>query len=347
MSSSFNNFLSNYGHTMFKSYSHATRLYVDDKYARAPKMGFLYFVVFNIRRAAIKDLPWATLGRFDVGLLVNKIDMPKFKISSETLNQYNRKTVVQTKLEYQPVSINFHDDNSEITNGLWKNYYKYYYADSTYGDRSKGVENGFQDTKYLTTDNAYGLSNDQKMPFFESIDIYVLHQGKFTEMSLINPLVTSWDHDSLDQSQGNKILNNKMTVAYENVIYKQGKIVENSNPPGFAADYYDHVPGAISVGGNSANADLASKGLAPGEQQIFSYTGRKDTNYIPPIAQPDTGPSQSQKDKAAVQAQGAYTGPVAGAVSTGVPSPLGLNIKTNVQNSTNQTQASPVNLTSK
>lgn len=332
---------------MFKSYSHATRLYVDDKYARAPKMGFLYFVVFNIRRSAIKDLPWAALGRFDVGLLVNKIDMPKFKISSETVNQYNRKTVVQTKLEYQPVSINFHDDNSEITNGLWKNYYKYYYADSLYGDRARGIENGFQDTKYLTTDNAYGLSNDQKLPFFESIDIYVLHQGKFTEMKLINPLVTSWDHDSLDQSQGNKILNNKMSVAYENVIYKQGRIVENSNPPGFAADYYDHVPSAISVGGNSANADLASNGLAPGAEQIFSYAGNNNPNYTTPNTQPDTGPSQSQKAKAAVQAQGAYTGPVAGAVSSSVPSPLGLNIKTNVQNSTNQTQASPVNLTSK
>jgi len=323
---------------------------VDDKYARAPKLGFLYFVVFNIRRDAIKDLRWAALGRFDVGLLVNKIDMPKFKISSETLNQYNRKTVIQSKLEYQPVSINFHDDNSEITNGLWKNYYKYYYADSLYGDKLGGTQNGFisgfNDTKYQTTDNAYGLSNQQKLPFFESIDIYVMHQGKFTEMRLINPLVTSWDHDSLDQSQGNLILKNKMTVAYENVIYKQGKIVKNSNPPGFAADYYDHVPGAITVGGNAVNAELSSNGLSPGGEQIYSYTSN-NSNYTAPAALANIEPSQSQKDKAAVQAQGSYVSSTAGQASNTTPSPLGLNIKTPGQNAAKQTQAVPVNLTNK
>jgi hypothetical protein len=346
MSSSFNNFLGNYGPTMFKSYGHATRLYVDNNFARAPKLGFLYFVVFNMNRDAIKELQWAALGRFDVGFLVNKIDMPKFKITTETLNQYNRKTVIQSKIEYQPVNINFHDDNSEITNGLWKNYYKYYYADSVYGDKPGGTQNGFitgfNDTKYQTVDNAYGLSNEQRLPFFESIDIYVLHQGKFTEIRLINPLVTSWDHDGLDQSQGNKLLNNKMSVAYENVIYKQGQIVKETNPPGFAAEYYDNVPGPLSVGGNAANA-----GLSSGQEQIFSYTGKNNPDYVTPPAQVNTGPSQSQKDKAAVQAQGAYTGPIAGQVSNTAPSPLGLNIKTHVQNTTNQTSAAPVKLAPK
>jgi hypothetical protein len=348
MSSSFNNFLSTHGSAIFKSYSHATRLYTDNKYARAPKLGFIYYVVFNIRNSVISDEnPWATKGKKDVGLLVNKIDMPKFKITSETLNQYNRKTVIQSKLEYQPVSINFHDDNSEITNGLWKNYYKYYYADSLFGDKANGIRDGFQDTKYQLVDNAYGLSNQQQLPFFESIDIYVLHQGKFTEMQLINPLVTSWDHDSLDQSQGNKILNNKMTVVYENVIYKQGRIIESTNPPGFAAKYYDHIPGSISVAGNVANAILSSYGLSPGEEQIFGYTSNNNPNYVAPATQANPGPSQSQKDKAAVQAQGTYTGPTAGQISTTAPSPLGLTVKTPVQNTTNQTEAAPVNLAPK
>lgn len=351
MSSSFNNFLSAYGPTMFKSYNHATRLYVDNKFARSPKLGFLYFVVFNIRRTAILDSVWAENPRTDVGLLVNKIDMPKFKISSETLNQYNRKTVIQSKLEYQPVSINFHDDNSEITNGLWKNYYKYYYADSLYGDNAKNVGNGFidgfGDTKYQLADNAYGLSNKQKLPFFESIDIYVLHQGKFTEIRLINPLVTSWDHDSLDQSQGNKILNNRMTVLYENVIYKQGKIDKQINPPGFAAKYYDNIPSSIVVGGSLINAGLASKGLSPGETEIFRYDSKNNPNFTVPPAQPDSGLSQSQKDKAAVQAQGSYASPSAGQGSNTAPSPLGLDIKTPGQTAAKQTQAVPVNLTNK
>jgi hypothetical protein len=330
---------------MFKSYEHATRLYVDNNYARAPKLGFIYFVVFNIRREAIKDKFWAGIGRFDVGLLVNKIDMPKFKITTETENQYNRKTVVQTKLEYQPVSITFHDDNSEITNGLWKNYYKYYYADSLYGDRANGIRDGFNDTKYTLVDNAYGLSNEQKLPFFDSIDMFVLHQGQFTEMTLINPLVTSWDHDSLDQSQSNNILKNKMTVSYENVIYKQGKIVKEINPPGFAADYYDSISSPLSIGGNLANAELNSQGLSPGEPEIFNSNSKNNPNYATPATQANPGPSQSQVEKAAVLAQANYTGPIAGSASNNNPGPLGLTIKTGVQSNANQIQANPVKLT--
>jgi hypothetical protein len=345
MASSLNNFLGRYGPTMFKSYEHATRLYVDNKYARAPKLGFIYFVVFNIRREAINDIFWAGIGRFDVGLLVNKIDMPKFKITTETENQYNRKTVVQTKLEYQPVSITFHDDNSEITNGLWKNYYKYYYADSLYGDRANGIRDGFNDTKYTLVDNAYGLSNNQKLPFFDSIEMYVLHQGQFTEMSLINPLVTSWDHDSLDQSQSNNILKNKMTVSYENVIYKQGKIVKETNPPGFAADYYDSISSPLSAGASSANAELTSQGLGPGEAEIYGTYSANNPDYTTPNAQPNPGPSQSQIDKATVLAQATYTGPTAGNTSNTTPGPLGFNINTGVQSTANQTQATPVKLT--
>ena len=113
MSNSFNNFLTNNGNGVaFKSYSHATKLYVDDNFARAPKFGFLYFVSFNINAPALSGSYWPANGQQDVGLLVKKVDQPKFKIATETINQYNRKTNIQTKITYEPVSIEFHDDNS-------------------------------------------------------------------------------------------------------------------------------------------------------------------------------------------------------------------------------------------
>ena len=114
-----------------KDYEHASKLYVDSYYARAPKLGFLYFVEMDINRAAVSDESWATNDWFDVGLLAKKADLPKFTIANETVNQYNRKTVVQTKLTYTPISIELHDDNSDITQKLWVNYYKSYYKDSS------------------------------------------------------------------------------------------------------------------------------------------------------------------------------------------------------------------------
>lgn len=287
MSNAFNNFLSGvtegtFGNTYnLKDYQHADRLYVRNTYARAPKVGFLYFVIFNINSKAVKDQQWLnSYAARDVGMLVKKIDMPKFTIATETLNQYNRKTVVQTKLTYNPINIEFHDDNSDITNRLWQNYYKYYFADSNYGDISSGklkkgqIPTSYDDTKYSKTDNAYGLNNYQSTPFFETIDIYVLHQGKFTQMTLVNPIVTEWAHDNLDQSDGAKILSNKMSVAFENVIYRTGgKIVKKSEPEGFAAVYYDTSPSPLSVAGNGTKTLFGAGGVIAGASAIFGEEG--------------------------------------------------------------------------
>ena len=294
MSNAFTNFISNNGSGVnFKSYAHATGLYVDGNFAKAPKLGFLYFIAFNITPGVVIDQQWLNSdGIYDAGMLVKKIDMPKFKITTETINQYNRKTNIQTKLNYDPVSIEFHDDNSEITNGLWKNYYKYYYTDSNYGDSAGGIK-AFNDNKYNPDGKSYGLNNFQDKPFFDSIDIYVLHQGRFTQMRLINPMISSWEHDSVDQSIGNKVLQNKMSVVYENVFYYQGNIVQGSAPGRFASKYYDNSPSPLQVGSNPVANN------AP--EQVFGPKWTPAPKPIPSYPSPTTPFSNSQLNKAAVQ----------------------------------------------
>ena len=284
MSNAFTNFLKDVGRGIFegegafmRDYQHADRLYVGNNYARMPKVGFLYFVVFNINNAAISDPEWNQRNKLDVGLLVKKVELPKFKIQTETLNQYNRKTVVQTKLNYTPVNIDFHDDNSNITTNLWKNYYNYYYADGLYGanNPNKSIVEQYGDTKYSDKFYAYGLNNFQTIPFFNSIDIYVLHKGHgnqdFTQMTLINPLVTDWQHDTLDQNESGKILTNRMTVGYEFVSYKTGKIIKNTETSAFTQVHYDNTPSPIGVGG-SGNV-FGPGGVIAGIGQVFGSNG--------------------------------------------------------------------------
>ena len=321
MSNSFNNFLSNDGQgTVFKSYSHATGLYLDNNFARTPKLGFLYFVSFNINPKALANAYWPNNGQQDVGLLVKKVDQPKFKIATETINQYNRKTNIQTKITYEPITIEFHDDNSEITNNLWINYYKYYYEDSNY--RANGQ--AFGDTKFDVNDFRYGLDNGQTVPFFDSVDIFVLHQGKFTQMRIDNPLITAWDHDSLNQSEGTKVLQNKMTLAYENVYYSTGSIVPGETPNGFAARYYDNVHSPIRAG-----TQLNPNGTAVGPNDVYGPAqAAANISAIPP----NSGPSLSQLDKAQAQQIPRYGAPAPMAAGTngtplipvyGSPNPIG------------------------
>ena len=240
MSDKFNNYLTNQGFgTIQKDYQHANRVYVKDTFARAPKFGFLYFVRFHINRATVLDKEWAQKNMNMVGVLSKKVDLPKFTISTETLNQYNRKTVVQTGLKYNPINIDLHDDNTDVTNLLWINYYKKYYIDSSQG------KTAFGDTKYGTTDYNYGMYDGTAQDFFESIDIYVLHQHYFTKYTLVNPKIKDWKHDSVDASAGNKVLQNSMTLEYENVNYRLGKLVPGSDDYMYE-EFYDKEPSPLT-----------------------------------------------------------------------------------------------------
>jgi hypothetical protein len=343
MSDAFTNFLGGvvggtFGPTgNLRDYQHANRLYVQNSYARAPKFGFLYFVNFGINPAAIVNPQWGIRGLSDVGFLVKKIDLPKFSISNEIINQYNKKTVVQTGIKYNPISMEFHDDNSDITTGLWTNYYKYYYADSVYGDRNKNslipaFNNKGSGTKYGGTDYSYGLNNGQADPFFRNISVYVLHQHRFTKIQLVNPLVTEWAHDNLDQENSTKIMSNRMTLAYENVIYSTGRIKKGTDSAEFTALHYDNTPSPLSVSGNGSATLFGAGGVLAGADSVFESLS--DGNYLGAAIQAATTLRNARNITAAslkteaysiaggvlgtIAAQGNQPGGIAGAAITGV-----------------------------
>jgi hypothetical protein len=277
------------GVPIMKDYQHASRLYIDDTFSLTPKLGFLYFISFNINREAILSETWANRDSNDFSLLAKKVDLPKFRIATETLNQYNRKTVVQTKLNYEPVSIEFHDDNADIVNGFWVNYYKHYYADSNYGggavgqpEQNQSVKE-FGDTKYGEIDYNYGRSDSIKTqkPFLSSIDIYVLYKHQFTQITLLNPKITEWMHDSLNQTEGTKIMQNRMGIMYENVLYNQGFITPGKIPEEFGeARYYDTTPSPYGVAGTPVNQTLnrsQSPFDKPGKDRVFGRIGGPDS----------------------------------------------------------------------
>lgn len=290
--SAVNNFLSptrsgtRDGYQIMRDYQHASRLYVDSIYARAPKFGFLYFVQINLNEDAIIDKQWSNQNKSkEVGLLAKKADLPKFQLATETLNQYNRKTVVNTKLTYQPITIELHDDNSNITHNLWLNYYKHYFADSNYGDGgltasgAKTSPDAFQDTKYGTIDYTYGrYSREVKGEFIKSIDLFVFHKKEFTKYTLVNPKITEWAHDSVSQAEGGRVLQNRFTVNYESVIYNNGVIVPGQNPESWIPVYYDLTPSPYGIAGNpianqSTNRTANSPFDARAKERIYGRVG--------------------------------------------------------------------------
>jgi hypothetical protein len=279
-----------FGADGLKDYSHAAKTFRTNGYELTPRYKFLFHVFFTINTGQIPQLQNA-FGDGEVatvGLMVKTVQLPTYSITVDTMNQYNRKKLVQSKINYNPVQIVFNDDQSDLIRNMWYNYYRYYYKDSTYNyDNTASINgsigqlqtqaNGFG---YPTGDiyensrqnNDWGYVGEgyqdslplpgstvnptTKPPFFRDIKIYGLSQKKFASYVLINPMVTEWQHDTYDYSQGGATMTNTMTVAYETVKYFNGAVGGNqpsSTVVGFAdPNHYDVNRSGISRPGSQA-----------------------------------------------------------------------------------------------
>ena len=113
-----------FGAQGLKDYAHASKTFTTNGYELAPRTKFLFHVYFNLNTAEIPTLRniFSASEQSELGLLVKTIQLPNFSIDTETLNQYNRKRVIQKKINYLPVSMTFHDDSGDLSRNLWYNY---------------------------------------------------------------------------------------------------------------------------------------------------------------------------------------------------------------------------------
>ena len=266
---SINNFLKGFSSGLpgMKDYRHASRLYFDDNFKLAPKNKFLYHVVFDIDTSVVQNKSFSSNVQTELNMLVKAIDLPKYNMNVEEKQQYNKKTYVATRIQYAPVNITFHDDNADTVNAFWKSYYEYMVADSIVTNPS--MRNMNKDTFYDDVDaiknTQFGLdtASQRKKPLIRGIDIFVLHKQRFTSFSLINPVIGSFAHDSLDQTDGTGIMQNTMEIFYETVLYRSG-LVKGGGVPGFATIHYDKEPSPLSVLGGGTSSIFGPGGIVDG-----------------------------------------------------------------------------------
>ena len=180
--------------------------------------------------------------------------------------KYNRKKIVQNKVDYTPINISFHDDRLGVTRQLWENYFAYYYADSTVAKQAGSYNRtAMAGSSFIKT--PYGFDNNSSIPFFQKITIYQMANKQYASYTLVNPVITAWNHDTLDY--GSSIpAEQSMTVAYEAVTYGTG-YVRQGDPPGFAEDHYDTLPSPLKLAGGSSNNLFGPAGVLAGAESVF------------------------------------------------------------------------------
>ena len=274
---------------------HASRTFAKNSFRLAPKVKFLYHVAFTFSPAMQKTLlSWDQKHKLEAGLLVKNSTLPSFTANVETKKKYNRTKQIQTGLTYNPITINFHDDNLGIITGMLEAYYRYYYLDGNYGlsDMAKGAFNKLYgqadagDSTYkgeVRNKYAFGLHNGITDPFIVNIQISQMTRHTYTTYTLVNPIITEWNHGNVDSSPGSDINENSMTVAYETVWIDRGGVTEGGQgePVGFGdLAHYDATPSPNTlVGGGSVSLGA----ILSGGVDLFDYT-RTGKGFNNPIA---------------------------------------------------------------
>jgi len=244
-------------------YEHAAKLFLADNFRLAPKQSFLYYVCINIDQTAYQAYQTSGFGgavnsilgdggvssqtlieQYESGLMAKKVELPKYTLDTKTLNSYNRKNIIQTHINYEPINITFHDDAADVVTQFWNDYYTYYYRDSDYNEQLYQVKHKYDPR--LREGWGFSPRNSSQQPFLRNIQIFSLHNKRFTEYLIINPYITAWRHGEHDSSLGSGTMENSMTVAYETVKYRTG-FVNAVDVNGFGILHYDNFPSPIST----------------------------------------------------------------------------------------------------
>jgi len=258
-----------------RDYKHANQLFVGSNFRLIPKQGFLYHVFFDLdpRLTRMKgDLK--TLST-EIALMAKAVDLPKYTITTKTYNSYNRPNVVQSKINFEPIQMSFHDDSADVIRRFWYDYYKYYFRDSDYSETSYRYTHKYrpQETGSFGFSPRDDLGSDELRPYLKTVRIYSLHQKKFSEYILINPIIKNFKH-ATHSSASTDLMSHDLMIEYEHILYNYGNISSNT-VKGFAELYYDKTKSPLQYPGK-VQSIFGAGGLLDTADSVYEDYKRGD-----------------------------------------------------------------------
>ena len=135
---------------------------------------------------------------------VANVTMPSYNTRAQVQHSYNRKRIVQTGVDYTPITLTAYDTRDAAIENFLKSYSDYYYA-------------GPMNTSNLSSHNldgkGYKLQNDRHY-----IKTFVIRRINSTEdtnvITLFNPMISAIESDTLDYSDSG-LVQYRITFMYE------------------------------------------------------------------------------------------------------------------------------------
>ena len=274
----------------YGEYNNALRYKPSINPARQQFSGIVNFY-FN---PAIAGLVTTADTRNGLSSLVKTATMPSFKLKTDIRNQYNKKRVTVSGVEYDPIKISVYDTVDSVwmttimrtyqhlflnpanrfeTNGTGETVprplpYDVVPEKFTSGSESGSVS-GFTQ-KWNEESTGYNIRPGIEKNIISRIDFLMYHAQKFTRYTVFNPIIVGFDMDGIDYSSSQPIAIN-MDIEYEN--FSMDPLVNNFLPEDDMKRFTNFSEGSWKL-------------LREGGQNLGDFPGYKpeaDTNQMPSL----------------------------------------------------------------
>ena len=176
--------------------------------------------------------------------LCHTVEGPKFQIQQDVINQYNRKRVINRKIDYDPVSVRMYDTVDGLGLKFAKMLYEFefqnarLYTPSGHPAEGPGGANrdNFQES-VLTDENQFKKNHNFGMRaqpnhthrLIKSIDLYQLAGTLYSRAKMIHPRISRMDMDQFDYSSS-AVTNISLGFQYENLLFDEVAVKDSSLP---------------------------------------------------------------------------------------------------------------------
>jgi hypothetical protein len=141
---------------------------------------------------------------------VSSASAASYSVDSTIMNQYNHKRVVQTRLNYDPITVSFYDTYDNQWHALMQSYLGHYF------NQGKGISltpNEGNSTVVPNFETNFGFTPNAIRNFFPQIRIIQNgYRDQYRNTVLVNPIITSIQGDTLDYSDSQPV---KYTVTFQ------------------------------------------------------------------------------------------------------------------------------------
>lgn len=183
-----------------------------------------------------------------VAFKVKTIDKPRINLTTVELNQYNKKKLAYTKVDYGDASIRVYDSVDNSVLALWINYFTYFFGDSRTGkDDVMVIQQSSVGSKYYDSSGWGFRPISEEEYFFKSIDVLAFYGQTVTKFKYMNPRIVSIDWQNKDYSSPD-LEEATINFKYESIVYEQfGQPVGNIDTGWQSTDTIDFPYGYAST----------------------------------------------------------------------------------------------------